>query len=155
MEVVPMSAKTVLIAAALAGVLAACSSVPYAQRVSQRQAAYAAAAGEPVRSFRFFELYSWEPLSDSQLAVYTRPNEAWLLSLSGPCQDLEFTNAIGLTSSLHEVSVNFDRVLTGGRNFPCFIAQIRPVDLTRLKAVEHEQRKIQAADRPQEPTKQG
>ena len=53
--------------------------VPSAQ--SQREAAYAAAAGAPVKSFRFFNLYSWEPLGDSQLVVYTRPNEAWLLEV--------------------------------------------------------------------------
>lgn len=147
-----MSAKRFLIGTMLAASLVACSSVPYAQRMSNRQAAYAAAVGEPVRSFRFFDLYSWEPLGDSQLAVYTRPNEAWLLTVSGPCPDLEFTNAIGLTSNLHEVSINFDKVLTG-RTFPCTISQIRPVNVAKLKAVEHEQRKIEAAERPKEPAK--
>ena len=127
--------------------VAACSSVPYAQRISARQAAYAAAAREPVRSFRFFELYSWEPLGDSQLAIYTRPSEAYLVSVMGPCPDLEFTNAIGLTSNLNEVQVRFDKVLTGRRDIPCTIGEIRPVDLARLKSVEHEQRKIQSAQR--------
>ena len=127
--------------------VAACSSVPYAQRISARQAAYAAAAREPVRSFRFFELYSWEPLGDSQLAIYTRPNEAYLVSVMGPCPDLEFTNAIGLTSNLNEVQVRFDKVLTGRRDFPCTIGEIRPVDVGKLKSVEHEQRKIQSAQR--------
>ncbi|WP_266170582.1 DUF6491 family protein [Dyella subtropica] len=145
-----MFAKRLLIGAVLATSLAACASVPYAQRMSDRQAAYAAAAGEPVRSFRFFELYSWEPLGNSQLAVYTRPNQAWLLSVSGPCPDLEFTNAIGLTSNMSEVSINFDKVLTG-RTFPCTISQIRPIDVAKMRAVEHEQRKIEAASRPQDP----
>jgi hypothetical protein len=113
-----MSAKRLLMGAVLVASLAACSSVPYAQRMSNRQAAYAAAAGEPVRNFRFFELYSWEPLGNSQLAVYTRPNEAWLLTVSGPCPDLDFTNVIGLTSNLHEVSINFDKVLTGRADPP-------------------------------------
>ena len=72
-------------ALALAALTAGCSSVPYAQRVQQRQAAYAAAAGAPVRSFNYFSLYSWEPLSDTELAVYTRPNQAYLLDLGG-CQ---------------------------------------------------------------------
>lgn len=133
--------------AGLLALLAGCSSVPYAQRASQRQAAYAAAAGAPVRSFRFFSLYSWEPLGRDQLAVYTRPNEAWLLDVGG-CTDLEFTNAIGLTSNLHEVSVRFDKVLTGRRDFPCTIERIRPVDVAKLKTVQHEQRRIEAAARP-------
>ena len=144
-----MSVRQFLIGIVLTVSLAACSSVPYAQRMSNRQAAYAAAAGDPVRSFRFFNLSSWEPLGNSQLAVYTRPNEAWLLTVSGPCPDLDFTNVIGLTSILHEVSVNFDKVLTG-RTFPCFISQIRPVNTAKLKAVEHEQRKIEEAERPKD-----
>jgi hypothetical protein len=146
-----MFAKRLFLAATAALAVAACSSVPYAQRISARQAAYAAAAGEPVRSFRFFELYSWEPLGNSQLAIYTRPNEAYLVTVMGPCPDLEFTNAIGLTSNLNEVQVRFDKVITGRRDFPCTIGEIRPVDLGKLKSVEHEQRKIQAADRQSAP----
>ncbi|WP_426690310.1 DUF6491 family protein [Rhodanobacter ginsengiterrae] len=133
----------------LALVTAGCSSVPYAQRMSQRQAAYAAAAGAPVRSFHYFSLYSWEPLSDTELAVYTRPNQAWLLELGG-CQDLMFTNTIGLTSNINQVMVGFDKVLTGRRNFPCTITGIRPVDVKSLKIAQEKQRKIEAAARSAE-----
>jgi len=125
---------------------AGCSSVPYAQRMSERQAAYAAAAGAPVRSFNFFSLYSWEPLSDTELAVYTQPNKAWLLDLGG-CQDLLFVNSIGLTSSINQVMVGFDKVLTGRRNFPCTITQIRPIDVKSLKLAQQKQRQIESAAR--------
>jgi hypothetical protein len=131
---------------ALAVALGACSSVPYAQRMAQRQAAYAAAAGAPVRSFHFFNLYSWEPLGDSQLAVYTQPNRAWLLDV-GPCPNLEFANAIGLTSFGGEVSVNFDKVLAGRGYTPCFISGIRPVDVAKLRLEQQAQRKIEAEPR--------
>ena len=142
-----MFANRLLIAAIATLSVAACSSVPYAQRISARQAAYAAAARDPVRSFRFFELYSWEPLGDSQLAIYTKPSEAYLVTVMGPCPDLEFANIIGLTSFASEVQAGFDKVLTGRPYIPCIIQQIRPVDLARLKSVEHEQRKIQPAQR--------
>jgi len=144
-----MSVKHFLVGIVLTVSLAACSNVPYAQRMSNRQAAYAAATGEPVRSFRFLNLYSWEPLGNSQLVVYTRSNEAWLLTVSGPCPDLDFTSVIGLTSNMHEVSTGFDKVLTG-RTFACFLSQIRPVYVAKLKEVEHEQRKIEAAERPKD-----
>lgn len=135
------------IAAAMALALGACSTVPYARRLADRQAAYAAAAGEPVRSFRFFNLYSWEPLGDRQLAVYTRPGQAWLLDVS-PCLNLPYANAIGLTSAVNEVSVNFDRVLTGRDYAPCVISRIRPLDVARLKLAQQAQRRIEAAARP-------
>lgn len=134
--------------AALAVLLGACSSVPYAQRQAQRQAVYASAAGAPVRSFHFYNLYSWEPLSDTQLAVYTQANRAWLLDVN-LCQNLQFANAIGLTSFAGDVSVNFDKVLAG-RNFPpCFITQIRPIDVAKLKLEQQAQRKIDAEPREQ------
>lgn len=142
-----MSMIRVLWATTLAALLAACASAPYTQRISERQAAYTAAAGAPVRQFRFFTLYSWEPLSDSQLAVYTRRNEAWLLDLGGGCPDLTFVNSIGLTSSVNQVMVGFDKVLTGRRSFPCTISQIRPVDVKSLKAVQQQQRLIKSAPR--------
>ena len=144
-----MSKSGLLIAAALATVLAACSSVPYAQRQQQRQAAYAAAAGAPVRSFHYFNLWSWEPLSDSELVVYTQPNRAWLLDLDGTCQNLQFTQAIGLTSSVSQVYVGFDKVLTGRRYIPCTITQIRPIDVKKLRVEQEAQRKIDA--QPREP----
>ena len=76
------------------GLLGGCAT-NYPQRESQRQAAYQAATGAPVRSFRFFgSLYSWEPLGNQQLAVYTRPNQAWLLDVPG-CNELPFATAIG------------------------------------------------------------
>ena len=55
-----------------------------------------------------------EQRGDEALAVWTRPNEAWLLDLSGPCPDLEFTHAIGLTDNLGMVHARFDKVLASG-----------------------------------------
>jgi hypothetical protein len=138
-----------------AGVLAACSSVPYAQRQAARLAAYTAAAGAPVTSFRFFTLYSWEPLSDSELAVYTQPNQAWLLTVDAGCRELAFTQTIGLTSSLKQVSVRFDKVLTGRRDFPCTIRQIRPLDVKQLHASERVRRQIESQPRTPEPAPAG
>lgn len=142
-----MSKSGLLIAATVAVVLAACSSVPYAQRQQQRQAAYAAAAGAPVKSFHFFTLWSWEPLSDRELVVYTRPTQAWLLDLDGTCQNLQFTQAIGLTSSVSQVYVGFDKVLTGRRYIPCIITQIRPIDVKKLRVEQEAQRKIDTQPR--------
>ena len=142
-----MSRSIRLIFVALVGLLTACSSVPYTQRQQQRQAAYTAAAGAPVKSFHFFNLWSWEPLSDSQLVIYTRPSQAWLLDLDGRCQNLTFTNAIGLTSSSGEVWVRFDKVRVGRGYIPCTIMQIRPVDVKRLRIEQEAQRTIDAQPR--------
>jgi len=142
--------KPISVAAGLliAGLLVACSNVPYAKRTSDLLAAYTAAAGAPVKSFHFFSpLYSWQSLSDTQLVVYTKSREAYLLDLDA-CQDLQFTNGIGLTSNLGQVEVRFDRVLTGRYRIPCVISQIRPIDIPHLKAEQQAQRKIEEDPRP-------
>ena len=127
----------------------ACSSVPYAQRQAQLLAEYTAAAGAPVQSFRFLlSLYSWVPLSNTELAVYTRPNKAWLLDVDGGCPALTYTQSIGITSYLNQVTTNFDKVLTGRHDFPCTITRIRPLDITQLKAAQKARRQIHTEPRP-------
>jgi hypothetical protein len=127
-------------------VLAGCASVPSAQHRSERQAAYLAAAGSPVSNFTFSNFYSWEPLSEKQLLVYTRPTQAWLLDLFG-CQNLLYSNSIGLTSNLNQVSARFDNVLTQRGYVPCTISQIRPVDVKRMRATAEEKRSIRSEPR--------
>lgn len=111
------------------------------QREQARLAAIHAAAGKPVSSFNYMAMtmYSWEPLSEHELLIYTRPNEAWLLDV-GLCPQLPYTVAIGLTSHVGQVGTMLDSVLVGGGNFPCTIQRIRPVDVGELK------RKMQARD---------
>jgi hypothetical protein len=138
-----------LIGYALTALLAACSSMPSAQYMQQRRAAYAAAAGAPVRSFRLelgASIDSWEPLSDTQLVVYTRPTRAYLLD-TWPCSGLTFTNRVGFTSFAEEVSTGFDKVLTGRGYLPCRIKQIRPVDLARFKLEKEARRQADVVAR--------
>ncbi len=137
-----------MLTALLALLVTACSSVPYAQRVSERRAHYEAVAGTPVQSFHLFHsLWSWESLSKDELVVFTQADRAWLLSVPG-CTDLPFANAIALTSSFDAVRVGFDQVLTGGNSFPCFIRQIRPIDVKRLKLQREERGDGEKVARP-------
>jgi len=143
-----------LLPALLVASAASCASSP-AQDDSAKLALYRSHAGAPVPSFHFFgRLDSWTPLGDSAVAVWTRPNEAYLLTLFGPCNDLEFTPFIGLTSSAGTVSARFDKVLvrdTGSINMPCTIQQIQPLDVKALKQAErgeHDASKAPAADQP-------
>ncbi len=123
--------------------LGACASTP-GMDDNARLANYRAHAGNPVSAFRFFgHIDSWESLDDSNIAVWTRPREAWLLELSGPCQGIEFATRIGLTSQGGQVYSRFDKVLVDDRaavDFPCQIHAIRPLDVRAIKQVEQEAR---------------
>jgi hypothetical protein len=125
----------------LAAALAACASAA-ARRDADvaEQSLYRSHAGPLVPSFHFFgRIDSWTPLGDRAVVVWTRINEAWLLDLDGACNGLEYTPAIGLTSSAGTVSARFDKVLvrdTGGINLPCTVMAIRPIDVAALKAAQ-------------------
>ena len=120
-------------------VLASCASTP-SMSDDQMLALYRAHAGAPVTSFHDFGRFdSWTDIGDRAVAIWTRPSEAWLLELAGPCNGLEFTPAIGLSSQSGTVSARFDSVLVrngGIPEIPCTIQTIRPLDTKALKAAE-------------------
>ena len=134
---------------AAAFVLAACASGGL--RDAEKLDLYRSHAGDPVGSFNFFgRLNGWTPLGDGALAVWTRPNEAYLLELSGPCQDLPYATTIGLTSSAGRVHERFDRVLVrspGAINLPCHIRTIHPLDVRALRTSERELREARTEER--------
>jgi hypothetical protein len=120
-------------------VLAACSTVRETGP-GARLVLYQAHAGASVASFRYLgRISSWELSGDDAIAVWTRPNEAWLLGLSGPCSGLDFTPVIGLTSQFGTVNAGFDHVLVrdpGAVNFPCRIRSIHPLDVAAIRDAE-------------------
>lgn len=132
--------------------LAACATDP-AARDADRLALYRANAGEPVPSFRYFgRINGWTPLGGEAVALWTRPNEAWLLSLRGPCPDLDFARAIQVTHQLNTVNARFDKVvpLGGGvqGRIPCFIEEIRPLDVAGIREAERARREgVEAVER--------
>lgn len=105
---------------------------------------YRAHAGEPVQSFRYFTaLEGWTPLGDEALAVWARPNDVYLLELSGSCPGLDFASAINVTSQMGTVYARFDKVVVLDRNapaIPCQIREIRPVDIKAIRHAESDRR---------------
>lgn len=125
--------------------LAACASNP-AQRDAERLKLYQDHAAAPVPSFQYFgRLDGWTPLGDTAVVVWTHPNEAYLLELSGRCTDLDFASAISLTNQSGRVYERFDKVMVIGSTaprIPCPIAHIRPLDVKAIKQAEREKRKV-------------
>lgn len=114
----------------------------------QRLARFEAAAGPPTPVFRFYQtLYSWEPLSQTEVVVYTRPSKAYLLDLA-PCPGLMSAYAIGITSHLDRVRAGLDEIITGRAYspMPCQISRIRPLDLKALHAARKQAQKKRQID---------
>ncbi|HEY0941255.1 MAG TPA: DUF6491 family protein [Steroidobacter sp.] len=112
--------------------LTACAGIP--QRTSDKEVLerYRQYAGEPVSSITSFGRYdSWRPLGRDHLVIWTGINDAYLLSIAGPCNDLPFVNRIAIKSRGPTLDRG-DSVIVG-RNQRCMITEIRPVDYRRMK----------------------
>ena len=86
---------------------------------------------EPVDSFTMFRHDSWEPLNRNQLVLYTTMNDAYLLTVMGPCYELPFAQTVGVTTTGSSVT-RFDSVIVRGNRCP--ITEIQPIDVHRMKA---------------------
>jgi hypothetical protein len=115
----------------LTPVLASCASNGARERMSENWARFDRHAGEPVSSFRFFRFDTFEVLGDGAIAVWTRPNQAYLLTVDEPCFGLEFATTVGVTSNMNRVYRRSDDVVFKDQR--CAIAEIRPVDVKALK----------------------
>ena len=118
------------------------------ERAVQREAAslarYEAAAGEPVRSFRYFRIDHFVALGDSALAVWTTQRTAWLLTVDRGCPELQSSMAIGIDGQFNRVYVNSDAIVVPqGR---CVVRSIREVDVAALRASERAAREPVGSD---------
>jgi Family of unknown function (DUF6491) len=113
--------------------LAACSGIPLKQRQDEQRARYEAYAGPPIEQFTYLGRYdSWQPIGTNQVVVWTTPFQAYLIKVAPPCDNLQFVNRIGLTSTSNTVSARFDFVKVG-RQWRCPIQEIRQVDYQRMR----------------------
>jgi hypothetical protein len=86
---------------------------------------------EPVNSFTALRHDSWQPISRTQLVLWTTINDAYLLTVDNTCPELQFAQTVGVTSTTSSIST-LDSVLV--RGYRCQIRQIQPIDVRRMKA---------------------
>lgn len=135
----PMLATTAALALAVSG----CASSPRMD-AAERLSLYRAHAGQPVNSILHPGRFTgWSPLGPDALVLRTRPNQAYLLELSGPCSDLPFAHAIRISSRGGTIASRFDSVTPAGPGISsiqvrCHIQSIRPLDLAALRQAERD-----------------
>jgi hypothetical protein len=127
-------------------ILAAGGLLAYSRLAAAESVDYNALAGKAVSSAFFSSLMGWQEVKPknnawpSQLIVQTSPRRALLLTLFGPCQDLDFSIAIGISSSNQRISAGFDKVLLPHLP-PCRIKTIQPIDVKAMRAAQKQARK--------------
>lgn len=131
-----MNLRTTFIITTIAILLAACAGS--AERAEQRATAadrYMAYAGEPIDRFGYSRIQSWTPVSENQFVLWTRGN-AYMLTVSRPCINLDYANRISLSSQSGTwVTTGTDFVTFDDQR--CRILEIREVDDRRMKADMH------------------
>lgn len=140
-----MSRARLLLLLLLTLLVAACSSVPYRERQAQRLADYERYAQAPVDHFTFFRMEDWEVLGREQVLLRTTLRDAYLVKVEPFCPDLEWANAIGVTSSVNTVHRGMDSLVV--RGLKCRILEIRPLryrDWLRDQREAREQAKAKA-----------
>jgi hypothetical protein len=132
-----MNARAALLTVWLLTTLTACSGIPLERRQDERRTRYESYAGAPIQQFTWLGHYdSWEPIGTNELVVRTTPNQAYLIRVAPPCENLEFTNRIEITSTANTVSAHFDFVKVGvssGGHWRCPIQEIRPLDYLKMR----------------------
>lgn len=125
-----MNLKLWLIPAVAA--LTACSGIPLKERQDAQRSRYESYAGAPVDSFTWLGRYdSWQSIGTNEVVVWTTPFQAYLIKVAPPCDNLQFANRIGLTSTASTVSARLDFVKVG--RWRCPIQEIRPVNYQRMR----------------------
>jgi len=138
----PYKACILLVAALLA---AGCSGIPRRERDQEQLDRYMKYAGEPVDHITYLGHYdNWQSVSRYQLVLWTNINDAYLITVRPPCEDLQFAQRIGITQTASTISSRFDAVLV--KHWRCQISEIRQVDYLRMKKDERAERAQEKAD---------
>jgi hypothetical protein len=131
-----MNTRAALVTTSLLASLTACSGIPLEQRRDEPRARYESYAGTPIQQFTWFGHYdSWEPIGTNELVVRTTSSQAYLIRVAPPCENLEFTNRIEITSTANTVHTHFDfvKVGLGSGHSRCPIQEIRPLDYLKMR----------------------
>lgn len=117
---------------ALTGLLLALAGAAQAKHHATDYAAY---AGEPIKEFKFSQLYNWQRTGDKQVVVWTKPSTAYLLTLHNRCDALDGRATVqigGVDGIQGRLQAGMGDVIVG--QLRCRVDTIQPLDLARMKA---------------------
>jgi hypothetical protein len=100
------------------------------------QTDYAAyTVGAPLKEIRYFQLYNWQRSTDRAVVLWTKPSEAYMLSLENNCDMLRGSQVsiqIGGVAAVPGRLAVGDDLLVGA--VKCRVGGIQAIDLKAVKA---------------------
>ncbi|MEZ5500194.1 MAG: DUF6491 family protein [Steroidobacteraceae bacterium] len=124
-----MKPTLVILAAAVLG--AGCASGIARVKSGTTYERYQPYLGTPVDQFTAFRVDHWELAGPYQVVLWTGVNDAHLLTVWDSCNELNFAERIGVTSTGSSIT-KFDSVRVRGQRCP--IKEIRRIDVKQMKS---------------------
>jgi len=126
----------VLLTATLLSV--ACSGIPRRESDQETLDRYTKYAGPPVDHITYLGRYdNWQPVGQYQLVLWTGINDAYLITVASPCENLLFAQRIAITQTANTIYSKFDAIRV--RHWRCQITEIRPIDYLKMRRDLREQ----------------
>ena len=130
-------------------ITAACTGIPRRDRDKAALDQYLKYAGPPVDRITYLgHFYNWQAVGQYQLVLWADINDAYLITVSPPCENLVFAQRIGLAPTANTIYARFDPVLVG--HWRCMITEIRPINYKKMQQDLREQRAQEKADKAQQ-----
>jgi len=136
----------VLLVLTAAVLTVACSGIPRRSRDQEALDQYLKYAGPPVDRVTYLNHWdNWEAVGQYQLVLWTGINDAYLITVAPPCENLRFANRIGISQTTNTIYARFDAVLV--KHWRCQITEIRPINYLKMRQDEREQRAQEKAQK--------
>jgi Family of unknown function (DUF6491) len=129
----------------MAAILSAgCSGIPRRDRDQEQLDRYLRYAKAPVDHITLLNHYdNWQSVSKYQVVLFANVNDAWLITVSPPCENLQFAPRIGITQTANTIYTRFDAVLV--KHWRCQITEIRPIDYLQMRRDQRAEKSQQDA----------
>jgi hypothetical protein len=131
-----------LLAAAL--LTAGCSGIPRRERDEEQLDRYLRYAKAPVDRITILGHYdNWQAVGRYQVVLWANINDAYLITVSPPCENLQFAQRIGLTQTADTIYARLDAIVV--KHWRCQITEIRPIDYLQMRRDQRAEKAQQTA----------
>jgi len=120
-------------------VTAGCSGIPRRDHDQAQLERYLQYAKAPVDHITIIGHYdNWQSVGQYQLILWANINDAYLVTVSPPCENLQFAQRIGVTRTADTIYARLDAVLV--KHWRCQITEIRPIDYLQMRRDQRAER---------------
>jgi hypothetical protein len=139
-----MNAWKPILLLATALLTAGCSGIPRRERDQEQLDRYLRYAKAPVDRITILGHYdNWQAVGQYQVVLWANINDAYLITVSPPCENLQFAQRIGLTQTADTIYARLDAIVV--KHWRCQITEIRPIDYLQMRRDQRAEKAQQTA----------